>query len=131
MIVHEQDLISFSPIRSIAYSSYRIIPLNIASCGCRVQTNGVRNAPCYLLSSIYQDRSEDPQRFEGVRAISSYFGPSRRMHLLGRFIGLHKMMILRKRRPIAKPRGSIFSNSPVGTPGVRVQYIQSICAGDL
>lgn len=46
-IVHERDLISFSSIRSIAYSSYGIIPLNIASCGCRVQTNGVRNAPCY------------------------------------------------------------------------------------
>ena len=98
----------YSSMRSIACLSYRITPLNITSCGCRVQTNGVRNAPFMLCDSLYWVI----QILCGIWscAILSYMvpcpGPS--MHF-GRLIGLRKMII--SKSPNCEATGFHFQQS--------------------
>lgn len=76
----------FSSMISIACLSYRITPLNITSCGCRVQTYGVRDGVRQPVESF--------NIWDLELSIFSYMVPcpSPRTHY-GRFIGLHKMII--------------------------------------
>lgn len=95
-------------MRSMACLSYRITALNITSCGCRVQTNGVRNAIFMLCDSLFGVI----QILGGIWscAILSYmFSCTSLSRHFGQLIGLRRMII--SKSPNCKATGLYFQQS--------------------